>query len=87
MWESLFEGPGPTERLRELWAQGLGANPAVPDGLRCDLLGRSRYLLWREQSASVVEAAVVHPEWKVRGQLAECQPNLTAEQYGHLILG
>ncbi|MFD8381235.1 PE-PGRS family protein [Streptomyces sp. NPDC059679] len=86
VWESLFEGPGPTERLREMWAQGLGANPAVPDDLRCALLGRSRFLLWREQSASVVEAAVVHPEWKVRGQLAECQPNLTAECWARLIL-
>ncbi|MES4900903.1 MULTISPECIES: PE-PGRS family protein [unclassified Streptomyces] len=87
MWESLFEGPEPTERLRETWADGLAANPAAPDDLRLALLGRSRHLLWRAQSPSVVDAAVAHPEWKVRAQLAECQPNLTAEHWTRLILG
>jgi hypothetical protein len=40
-----------------------GANPAAPDDLRLGLLGRSRHLLWREQSPSVVETAIAHPEW------------------------
>ncbi|MDX3226099.1 PE-PGRS family protein [Streptomyces sp. ME19-01-6] len=87
MWESLFEGPEPSEGLREMWAEGLGTNPAAPDDLRRALLGRSRYLLWCRLSASVVDAAVAHPEWEVRALLAEHQPNLTAEHWTRLILG
>ncbi|MEU5639823.1 PE-PGRS family protein [Streptomyces milbemycinicus] len=87
VWESLFEGPGPTERLREMWADGLGANPAAPEDLRRALLGRSRSLLWCRLPASIVDAAVAHPEWEVRGLLAERQPNLTAEHWTRLILG
>ncbi|MEU5404294.1 PE-PGRS family protein [Streptomyces sp. NPDC005963] len=86
-WTSLFQGPESSERVREMWAHGLALNPAAPDGLRTRLLGVSHFLLWRRQPAAVVEAAIVHPDGKVRQLLAEAQPGLTAEQRTRLILG
>ncbi|MFF3838053.1 PE-PGRS family protein [Streptomyces sp. NPDC001930] len=86
-WEWLFRGPGSLPRVREAWAHGLAHNPATSDDLRAGLLGLTHHLLWRALPASVVEAAMVHPEWQVRGLLAEVQPNLTAEQWTRLILG
>ncbi|MFG2533018.1 PE-PGRS family protein [Streptomyces sp. NPDC048516] len=86
-WTSLLQGPGPTRRLRELWSHGLARNPSMPDGLRAGLLGLSHFVVWHPLPTAVVEAAIIHPEWKVRGVLAEAQPNLTAEQWTRLILG
>ncbi|MGY5052380.1 PE-PGRS family protein [Streptomyces sp. 900105755] len=86
-WASLLQGPGPSKRLREIWAHGLALNPATPDALRAGLLGLSHFLLWRRLPAAVVEAAIVHPDWKVRQLLAEAQPDLAAEQWARLILG
>ncbi|WP_055524782.1 hypothetical protein [Streptomyces graminilatus] len=85
-WASLFRGPMPTPRLREMWAHGLARNPATPDDLLARLLGLSHFLLWRRLPAAVVEAAIVHPDWKVRQLLAEVQPGITAEQWARLIL-
>lgn len=86
-WTSLFQGPGPSKRVREMWAHGLALNPATPDDLRARLLGVSHFLLWRRLPAAVVEAAIVHPDGKVRQLLAEAQPDLTTEQWTRLILG
>ncbi|MFJ2932985.1 PE-PGRS family protein [Streptomyces sp. NPDC087219] len=86
-WEWLFRRPGPSIRVRDEWAHGLAHNPATSDDLRAGLLGLTHHLLWRPLPASVVAAAVVHPEWQVRGLLAEVQPNITAEQWTRLILG
>ncbi|MFG2142909.1 PE-PGRS family protein [Streptomyces sp. NPDC048696] len=88
-WASLFQGsePGPSERVRESWAHGLALNPSTPDDLCARLIGLSHYLLWRRLPAAVVEAAIVHPERKVRQLLAEVQPCLTPEQWTRLILG
>ncbi|MFD7341745.1 PE-PGRS family protein [Streptomyces violascens] len=86
-WASLLGGLRPSERLREMWAHGLALNPATPDDLRADLLGRSHFLMWRSLPTAVVEAAMVHPDWKLRQLLAEVQPNITAEQWTRLILG
>lgn len=86
-WASLFQEPGPSERVREMWAHGLALNPATPDDLRARLLGLSHYLLWRRLPPAVVEAAIVHPDRKVRQLLAEAQPYLTPEQWARLILG
>ncbi|MGW1224078.1 PE-PGRS family protein [Streptomyces sp. NPDC001515] len=86
-WATLFQGPGPTERVREMWAHGLALNPATPDDLRARLLGLSDLLLWRPLPTAVVEAAMDHPERKVRLRLAEVQPNITAEQWTRLLLG
>ncbi|GAA3805891.1 hypothetical protein ACFS5L_03640 [Streptomyces phyllanthi] len=69
--ESLFRGPGPTERLLREWLEGLGTNPSAPDEVRCRLLGRAYGFLWHKQPAAVVEAALAHPDWKVRGGLAD----------------
>ncbi|MFE4309467.1 PE-PGRS family protein [Streptomyces sp. NPDC056891] len=86
-WERLFRGPMSSQRLREEWAHGLARNPAVSEDLRAGLLGFTPHLLWRALPASVVEAAMVHPEWQVRALLAEVQPNITTEQWARLILG
>ncbi|MEV0278770.1 PE-PGRS family protein [Streptomyces sp. NPDC050610] len=86
-WEALRLGPGPSKRLREMWAHGLALNPATPDGLRARLLGLSHHLLWRPLPTPVVEAAMAHPDRKLRELLAEVQPNITAEQLARLILG
>ncbi|WP_245234440.1 PE-PGRS family protein [Streptomyces flavochromogenes] len=86
-WEWMFRGPRSTVRVRDEWAHGLARNPATPEGLRADLLGLTHHLLWRALPASVVEAAMVHPDWQVRALLAEVQPNITAEQWTRLILG
>ncbi|MGY5125391.1 PE-PGRS family protein [Streptomyces nigrescens] len=86
-WASLLQGPRPPGRLRELWAHGLALNPSTPDDVRAGLLGLSHFLLWGRLATAAVEAAMVHPEWKVRELLAEAHPNLTAEQWARLILG
>ncbi|MEU4348215.1 PE-PGRS family protein [Streptomyces sp. NPDC023838] len=86
-WAELFRGPGPSERLCELWAHGLALNPATPDDLLARLLGLSHHMMWRPLPTAVVEAAMVHPDPKVRQHLAEVQPNITTEQWARLILG
>ncbi|MET7757458.1 PE-PGRS family protein [Streptomyces sp. NPDC005389] len=86
-WERLFRGLKPSPRVRDEWAHGLAHNPATSEDLRAGLLGLTHHLLWRDLPASVVESAMVHPEWPVRALLAEVQPNITAEQWERLILG
>ncbi|MCX4453936.1 hypothetical protein OG585_14715 [Streptomyces sp. NBC_01340] len=85
-WESPFEGLDLSERLRTSWADGLALNPATPGDLRAGLLGRSTYLKYSAMPTAVVEAAMVHPDWQIRAQLAEAQPNITADQWTRLIL-
>ncbi|MEV4880790.1 PE-PGRS family protein [Streptomyces cyaneofuscatus] len=86
-WGELARGPRPSARLREMWAHGLALNPGLPDGIRGRLLGLSTYMMWSPLPTAVVEAAMVHPDRKVRQQLAEVQPNITADQWARLILG
>ncbi|MBO7937467.1 PE-PGRS family protein [Streptomyces sp. S9] len=85
-WESLFEEPSPSRRLRALWANGLGGNPAAPDDLRISLLERSDYLSYLPQPPAVVAAALAHESWTVRGLMAERQRGLTGEQRARQIL-
>ncbi|MEV4940437.1 PE-PGRS family protein [Streptomyces zaomyceticus] len=85
-WETLFGGIRAPGRLRDLWAEGLARNPSTPDELRTGLVGFSRSLLWRPLPEAIVEAAMAHPEPKVRHLLAEAQPNITAGQWARLIL-
>lgn len=85
-WASLLQGVRPSERVREMWVDGLGLNPATPDDLRAGLLGRSRFLMWRPLPPALVEAAIAHPDRKVRLSMAEVQPNITADQWTRLIL-
>ncbi|WP_239135194.1 PE-PGRS family protein [Streptomyces sp. SID12488] len=86
-WVALFRGPGPSERLRQMWVHGLALNPAAPDDLRSRLLGLSHHGMWRPLPTAVIEAAMVHPDPKLRQHLAEVQPNITTDQWVRLILG
>ncbi|MFE0105269.1 HEAT repeat domain-containing protein [Streptomyces sp. NPDC059009] len=86
-WRALTEGPPPSKRLREMWAHGLARNPAAPADLRARLIGRSHHVMWRSLPSAVVDAALAHPEWKVRSLLADAQPNISPEQWARLILG
>ncbi|MDX3754232.1 MULTISPECIES: PE-PGRS family protein [Streptomyces] len=85
-WESAVAGLDPSGRLLTSWANGLALNPATPDDLRAGLQGRSTYLKYSAMPTAVVEAAMVHPDWQIRAQLAEAQPNITADQWIRLIL-
>ncbi|WP_406134289.1 PE-PGRS family protein [Streptomyces zaomyceticus] len=85
-WESLFGRMRTSGRLRDMWAEGLARNPSTPDELRTGLLGFSRSLLWCPLPEAIVEAAMAHPEPKLRHLLAEVQPNITPGQWARLIL-
>lgn len=82
-WAAMEVTPSAAERS---WAHGLVLNEATPDDLRLRLLGRTQGLLRRQLSPTVIDAAIAHPEWKVRFQLADAQPRLTVEQWSRLIL-
>ncbi|MFE6176217.1 hypothetical protein [Streptomyces sp. NPDC056464] len=86
-WESLFEGLKPTQKLLDAWARGLSLNASTPADLRPTLLERSHYTMYRPMPAEVVEAMLVHPNWKLRAMAAEVQPNITSEQWPRVILG
>ncbi|MEV6757631.1 PE-PGRS family protein [Streptomyces sp. NPDC051214] len=86
-WASLFRAPELSAEVRQEWAHGLARNAATPDDLLGDLLGLSHRLLWRRLPTPVVEAALVHPDPKVREGMAEVHPGLTADQRSRLILG
>ncbi|MEV0096480.1 PE-PGRS family protein [Streptomyces sp. NPDC050738] len=85
-WASLAGGLKPSKKLRGQWADGLALNPATPEDLLADLLGLTQYVMFRALPAAVVEAAIAHPEVKVREVLAEYNSHLTAEQWTRLIL-
>ncbi|MDX2710134.1 PE-PGRS family protein, partial [Streptomyces sp. PA03-6a] len=51
------------------------------------LLGITSYLLSSALPPSVVDAAIAHTDWKVRGGLAEHQRGMTPEQWTGLALG
>ncbi|MGW6057394.1 PE-PGRS family protein [Streptomyces sp. NPDC055189] len=85
-WASLFEGATPSAEVRGAWAHGLARNPAAPDDVRAGLLGLSHHLLWQRVPNAVVEAAMAHPDWKVRSLLAEVHPYLTTDQWSRLIM-
>ncbi|MFE2413764.1 PE-PGRS family protein [Kitasatospora sp. NPDC059408] len=72
--------------LRDAWAHGLAANPALPDALWPALLDAYPALLWSPRPPVAVAAALAHPEWKVRARAAESQPGITADQWVRLIL-
>lgn len=86
-WASLFEGPGPGEKLLDAWARGLSLNDVIPEDLRIQLFGRSHHVMYRYLPTAVVDAALAHPDWKVRAFAAEVQPNITPEQWARVILG
>ncbi|PNE40458.1 PE-PGRS family protein [Streptomyces noursei] len=84
-WASLFQGPPPAAALREQWAHGLARNQAAPEDVQHGLLGHTHHLLWQPLPVGVVDAAVDHPDRRVRGLLAEAQPHLTAQHWARLL--
>lgn len=86
-WESLFQGPQPTQKLLNAWARGLSLSAATPADLLPHLLERSTYALYRPMPAEVVDAMLAHPDWKRRASAAEVQPNISSEQWSRVILG
>ncbi|MGW1087834.1 hypothetical protein ACWD4L_16230 [Streptomyces sp. NPDC002596] len=85
-WKAFLRQPGPPERLRTAWIDGLQHNRASPEDVLLRLLEAAPHILWRKLPTAVVDAAVAHPEWKVRSRTAECQPDLTPEQWTRLVL-
>ncbi|WP_327244555.1 hypothetical protein [Streptomyces sp. NBC_01320] len=85
-WKAFLRQPGPPERLRAAWIDGLQHNRTSPEDVLLRLLETAPHLLWRKLPTAVVDAAVAHPEWKVRSRTAECQPDLTPEQWTRLVL-
>ncbi|MFJ9822806.1 PE-PGRS family protein [Streptomyces sp. NPDC101160] len=84
--EESMEG-GLSERLRHAWARGLARNKTVPAHLRHGLLGLNVWSLYGALPPETIEAALTHPEWRVRATLAEVHPHLTGEHWERLILG
>ncbi|MFJ1702857.1 PE-PGRS family protein [Kitasatospora sp. NPDC088346] len=86
-WEPLFEPSGPAPELRRAWLDHLGFNRAAPEELLIRLLGLTWWFLRRpDLPPRVLDAAVDHPQWQVRGALAEAAQELTAEQWTRLVL-
>jgi hypothetical protein len=90
-WQHLARGPEAGERLRAVWREALASNPALPDRLRIRLLEAVPGLLWRRDlSPAVVDAAVGHPDRRVRGALVEYRgmhgPGLTADQWSRILV-
>ncbi|MEV8314523.1 PE-PGRS family protein [Streptomyces sp. NPDC059900] len=86
-WAALFQGAEASADVRDGWAHGLALNPAAPDDVRAGLLGLSHHLLWQRVPNAVIEAAIAHPDWKVRELLADVHPYLTADHWSRLIMG
>ncbi|MFC8359787.1 PE-PGRS family protein [Streptomyces griseorubiginosus] len=85
-WERLFQGPKPTEKVLNAWANGLSLNPATPKELWPRLADRSGYGMYRALPTDVVDALLVHPDWNRRFSAAQHQPNITPEQWARTIL-
>ncbi|MFF7049872.1 PE-PGRS family protein [Streptomyces griseorubiginosus] len=85
-WERLFQGPKPTEKVLDAWADGLSLNPATPEELWPRLADRSGYGMYRVLPTDVVDALLTDPDWKRRFGAAQHQPNITPEQWARTIL-
>ncbi|WP_051782084.1 MULTISPECIES: hypothetical protein [unclassified Streptomyces] len=92
-WPDRDWGPQAAPRLRRAWLQGVSLNAAAPDRIRIRLLDHldlAPYLLARRDlSPAVVDAAIDHPDRRVRGGLAEVPASLglSAAQWSRLVLG
>ncbi|MFD4743208.1 PE-PGRS family protein [Streptomyces virginiae] len=92
-WSDRDWGPQAAPRLRQAWLQGLSFNTAAPDRIRIRLLDHldlAPYLLARRDlPAVVVDAAVDHPDRRVRARLTEVPASLglSADQWSRLVLG
>ncbi|MGV9268058.1 PE-PGRS family protein [Kitasatospora sp. NPDC003701] len=89
VWASFVAGAGRPDGSEpaEAWVIGLALNPATPVDVLVGLLDRSAAALpWPRLPAEVVDAAVAHPDWKVRAGVAERRPDLSPDQWARLIL-
>ncbi|MFF1409215.1 PE-PGRS family protein [Streptomyces sp. NPDC058289] len=101
-WDGLEFGEAAGPRLRQERLEGLSMNRAAPDGILVAMLGISDQLPYRaDLPQAVVEAAIAHPDWRVRGSLAEHRGTtlrfsrtgtrtcvtLTTEQWSRLVRG
>ncbi|MGA5198209.1 PE-PGRS family protein [Streptomyces exfoliatus] len=78
----------PTKRLWGEWVEGLGFNAGASDEVLIRLLDLGVvHFLHRPLSATVLDAAVAHPDRKVRGALAEYQRAMAPERWTALVLG
>ncbi|GGX75314.1 hypothetical protein [Streptomyces hiroshimensis] len=79
-WDALFRRLTPTERLRREWANGLAFNEAADEEVLTRLTGLTSHHFWRDLPAAVIDAAVDHPSWRVRGALVgDPDPRVRAE--------
>ncbi|GGK16028.1 hypothetical protein GCM10011583_54870 [Streptomyces camponoticapitis] len=68
------------------WAEGIGANPAAPDELLIRLLDVEEGFLHGCDRPAVLEAAVAHPDPRVRSRPADTfRPKLTSDQWVRLV--
>ncbi|MGW3321746.1 PE-PGRS family protein [Streptomyces virginiae] len=92
-WPDRDWGPQAAPRLRQAWLQGLSLNAAAPDRIRIRLLDHldlAPYVLARRDlPPAVVDAAVDHPDRRVRARLTEVPASLglSAAQWSRLVLG
>ncbi|MGW3285090.1 PE-PGRS family protein [Streptomyces sp. NPDC001002] len=84
-WARLFRGTEPGEKVLDAWARGLSLNPATPNDLRSRLVERSHYGVYSPLPTEVVDALLAHPDRNLRLRTAECQPNITPEQWSRTI--
>ncbi|MFC7895386.1 PE-PGRS family protein [Streptomyces sp. NPDC057381] len=85
-WQYLLDGLEPSPSLRTAWAHGLASRRTATAEQLAALLGLSHLALGRLVSPTVVEAALAHPEARVREVLAESPAVLTPDQWVRLIL-
>ncbi|CAM5636773.1 hypothetical protein [Streptomyces avidinii] len=68
-----------SDSLRELWLRGVAFNPAAPSDVLIRLLDQTTGELGRlvckdrDLPDAVIDAALSHPEWRIRGALARNQ--------------
>ncbi|MEU5985962.1 PE-PGRS family protein [Streptomyces sp. NPDC047434] len=88
-WESLRTSPlRPPKRVWGAWADWLGSNEGASDEALIRLLDLGAvHFLHRDVSATVLDAAIAHPDPSVRGSLAQRRRPLTPGQWTRLVLG
>ncbi|RKT02373.1 hypothetical protein BX286_0274 [Streptomyces sp. 3211.6] len=70
------------------WAEWIGSNPAAPDELLIRLLDVAEGFLHGCDRPAVLEAAVAHPDPRVRAAPADTfRPKLTSDQWVRLVRG
>ncbi|MEU3690609.1 PE-PGRS family protein [Streptomyces narbonensis] len=78
----------PTRRLWGTWVDWLGFNDAASDEVLIRLLDLGvESFLHRTSSAAVLDAAVAHPDPRIRAALAERRRSTAPEQWTALVLG